>query len=76
MVFGSISPTFTPPEVMMAFSTGTGAATSTVQRFKSVRIVSRWARVMSCTFSCGGMSERSTKASIIFCGKSAPSTLR
>ena len=50
MVFGSISPTLTPPEVMIAFSTGIGALTLTVQRFKSVRMVSRWARVMSCTF--------------------------
>ena len=76
MVFGSISPTLTPPEVMIAFSTGIGALTLTVQRFKSVRMVSRWARVMSCTFSCGGMPERSMNSSIIFCGSSAPSTLQ
>ena len=53
-----------------------GALTLTVQRFKSVRMVSRWARVMSCTFSCGGMPERSMNSSIIFCGRSAPSTLQ
>lgn len=61
---------------MIAFSTGMGAVTLIVQRFKSVRMVSRWARVMSCTFSCGGMPERSMNSSIIFCGRSAPSTLQ
>ena len=76
MVFGSISPTFTPPEVTMAFSTGIGAVTLTVQCFKSVRTRSRCARVMSCTFSCGGVPERSMNSSIIFCGRGAPSTLQ
>ena len=76
IVFGSISPTLTPPEVMMAFSTGMGDRTSMLQCFKSVRSAARCSRVRSCTFSCGGMPERFTAAGMNFCGRSSPSALQ
>ena len=76
MVLGSTSPTLTPPVVTMASVTGRFWVMATGKALRTASSAWRCSRVMSWTFSWGGMPESSMTTGMSFWGRRSSRALR